>query len=1088
MPDTTLTPPTDTDSAPHNLIGRVSHYFVVNRPLSLLLFMAAVLAGFGAYALTPKQYNPEIVRPAFAVSLAYRGATVDEALDRVVYELVEKVSTVPGVDDIYTEVRDGAQVVTTVIFEVGYDATKAKLDLQTELMEHRYLARGFIEPPMVMEIDPETIPVFQAVFVSETHSIGELRELVTRLAHTVRTVPEVSVVSVAGGYAPALVVEADPGLLAAHDLTLDELSQVLAGSMVRSVSEAQDTRYRTDVAFSGRMETAEELGLWSIRPDLLVRDVARIYEGPTTPRSYLLNTSESEDGTIASGEAVMLAVSKVEGASAPGVTDAVRGKLDMLLQEEQYAGLTYRSVADDGQVARAEIAGLTKNLLTSIAIVALVLLLFLSVRAASVVLVAIPLTLLIVFGLGYLFDQTINRITLFALILSLGLLVDSAIVVVENIYAHLSEWRVSKSERGREEVVARAVSEIGVGLLLSTATSVIVFLPMRYITGMMGPYMGPIAFFVPVALMVSLVVAVVVTPFVAAHVLKTDERVLPPTRVVATQMAALTQRYQALLRAVLYNRRTQRLLLGGALLGLVLSLVLPAVGLVHFQMLPRADRDQLYLYIDAPIDSDTEHTRNLAETVAALAQKDPAVQSTQAFVATAPIIDFNGMFKGAQNRTAAHQASIRVNLTPADTRRESSTDVAQAFRERVRAEVPELAPYVRVMEEPPGPPVRATLVARVSAGSYETQRAVAGQLYAVLAQVDGVVDRFQSDEVPVARARYEYDPVQGGALGVSAAAVRDTLAFGSGSREVGEFASGASAEYMPLVLGVTPAYRTSPTELALLPVRTAEGTTVPLGTVARAAYEARPSVQYLENGTALSYVTGEVEERSIVYVVLELMWKLAHGALPGIEVSDWNLFGMTLHDEASGEEVLLTWGGEWEMTLENFRDLGLAMGVALLLVYGLLVAQYRRFATPAFILVTVPLGLIGILWGFLLLDQGFGVYLTATALIGFIALIGIVVNNAIIFLEYVEQALVRGLDYREALIEAGGARLRPIFLTSLTTVLGSLTIASDPVWSGLAWAIVFGLSLSTLLTLVVYPTLLVYFGKENAEGPISITS
>lgn len=1063
-----------THDTPHNLAGRVSQYFVQNRPLSLLLLVAAVLAGLGAYALTPKQYNPEIVRPAFAVSLSYRGATVDEALDRVVYELTEKVRTVPGVDDIYTEVRDGGRVMTTVIFEVGYDATKAKLDLQTELMEHRYLARGFIEPPSVMEIDPETIPVFQAVFASDTLTLPELRSAVVRLSHEVRTVPEVSAVSVRGGYAPALVVEADPTLLAAHGLTTSDLGEAVGGSGTRSMEDMQVPSYRTEVVFSGRTANPEELGLWPVAPGLLVRDVARVYEGPTLPRSYLLHANKA-----GSGEAVMLAVSKVEGASAPEVTDALAGKLDMLLQKDEYANLSYRVVADDGAVARAEIAGLTKNLLTSIVIVSLVLLLFLSVRAASVVLVAIPLTLLIVFGLGYLFDQTINRITLFALILSLGLLVDSAIVVVENIYTHLKEWSASASERGREEVVARAVSEIGAGLVLSTITSVIVFLPMRYITGMMGPYMGPVAFFVPAALTVSFVVAVVITPFVAAHVLTGTERILAPTRFVAARMADLTRRYQALLRSMLYSRAKQQLLLGGALLGFVLSLVLPAMGLVHFQMLPRADRDQFYVYFDGPIERDIEYTRTLVEAVTNVIHEDAAVVSVQAFVGEPPIVDFNGMFKGAENRTAAHQASMRVNLTPVDLRRESSTDIAKALRERLRNEAPELAPYVRVMEEPPGPPVRATLVARVSAGSYETQRALAERLYAALADVDGVVDQYRSDEASVGRARYVYDPVQGGTLGVSAAAVSEALAFGSGSREVGEFAGGGSVEYMPLVLAMPQDFRMSPDMLALLPVRSASGEVVPLQSVTERVYEARPSVRYLENGVSVSYVTAEVEGRSIVYVVVELIWKLAHGALPGIEVSDWNLFGMTLHDEASGEQVLLTWGGEWEMTLENFRDLGLAMSVALLLVYGVLVAQYRRFATPAFILVTVPLGLIGILWGFLLLDQGFGVYLTATALIGFIALIGIVVNNAIIFLEYVEQALMRGLDYREALIEAGGARLRPILLTSLTTVLGSLTIASDPVWSGLAWAIVFGLSLSTLLTLVVYPTLLVYFVKED---------
>lgn len=1056
-----------------NLAGRISHFFAVNRPLSMLLLVVSLVFGLVSFFLTPKQYNPEITRPAFAVSVQYEGATTKGAIDRVVYELVEKVDTVPGVDDIYTEVHDGATIDTTVIFEVGHDAARAKLDLLTQLNQHSYLARGNIKQPQVIEINPETIPVLQIVFGSPELSVAELRTKVIELSHELGSVPEVSELQVYGGYEPALVVEIDPSLLLANKLSIKAVTEVLSRSQTSIVfTGVQNNQYAIDTVFDGVVKTPAEIGDLMIQDGVKVRDVAKVYEGVAGNRSYVFHKTNE-----VAGEVVLLSVAKVEGASAPVVTKSLLSSLDSELTKTQYAQLEYQVVGDDGATAEAEIFGLTKNLVTSVVIVSLVLLLFLSTRAAAVVLVAIPVTLLVVFGLGLLFDQTINRITLFALILSLGLLVDSAIVAVENIYSHLKKWRREPSEETRERVIATAIDEIGVGLLLSTVTSVIVFLPMNFITGMMGPYMGPIAFFVPAALIVSFLVAIVVTPFVASHLLQVDDKPNALTRVFSKLMQRVISVYGRLLRSILYSRRLQKIILRSALFIFFVSLILPATGLVHFQMLPRADRDQFYLYLDLPVSTNREVTKRIAGEVSDILLDDPDVVSTEEFIATPPVLDFNGMFKGAQTRNGSQQATLRVNLTPVKERNRSSTDIASAARTRVGNLLPEVASAVRFMEEPPGPPVRATFVAKVSADDPEAQRGVATALRKFIPTVPGVVDEYQSDEATVGRVRYVFDYTAAEALGVSPDSVAALIGTLNDAPEVVEFLGPEAVEYIPITLELSPLYKASPEFIDNVTVAGRAGTVVPLRSVLSVVHEMRPSVKYFEDVDALSYVTAEVQDRSIVYAVLESMRRIHNGELPGYTVTDWNLWGMNLV-ATDGSEVTLTWGGEWEMTLENFRDLGIAMGVALLMVYALLVAQYNKFSTPAYILVTVPLGLVGILWGFFLLDQSFSIYLTATALIGFIALIGIVVNNAIIFLEYVEQARATGASHLESLVEAGEARLRPILLTSLTTVLGSLTIAGDPVWSGLAWAIVFGLSLSTVLTLIIYPTLLARFVSE----------
>jgi multidrug efflux pump subunit AcrB len=1057
-----------------NLPGRISQFFTANRPLSILILIAILTFGLLAFGITPKQYNPEITRPAYLIELEYEGSRPTASIDRVVYELVETIETVPGVEEVNTRVHDGGLIQSTVIFAVGYNSTVAKLDLRSEIEQHHVLTRDVVTEPDIQEVDPENIPVLQIVFNSPTLTTAEVRERVAILARDLGQVEDVSSVHLHGGYPSQLVVALQPERMRAASVGVGQVKARLQNVQERSVYEGvtTDTR-RVSFALESAVEKPADFEQIYVTPNVQLGEIARVYQGDAGDRSYVVH-----DNGVHSGEVITLAVAKVDGSSAPVVTDAVLSRIAHATQREGLSELSYTVVANDGKTATDEIVGLTQNLVTSIAIVAAVLLLFLSVRAALVVMIAIPTTVLIVFGLGWLFDETINRITLFALILSLGLLVDSAIVVVENIYAKLTSSPAdSLSERVSR--IAEAVHEVGVGLILSVVTSVIVFLPMGYITGMMGPYMGPIAFFVPAALVVSLVVAVVVTPFIAARMLQPERTIWWIQRVFRKGIRVLTEYYQYILRTVLNSRATQRTVLIGALLVFLGTMLLPLTGLVHFQMLPKADRDQLYVYIDAPIDANTQYTRTLATRVTNLITKDPAVKNVQSYIGTPPIVDFNGLFKGAANRDGNHQASVRVNLTAAVQRTRSSVTITQDLRQRIRTSLPLVADQVRFIEEPPGPPVQATFVAKVFHNEPEVRERVTDTLHSTLGSVAGVVDRHIDRDAPVARTTHTFDHTRAGAAGVSERAVSDALALLSGPIYIGEYRNADTVTRSPIMLTLPQELRDAPSNLQLVPVMDATGNPVSLASVLRTTTEVRPSVQTLQGARPVTYLTAEVTNRPIVYVMVDLMARLVRGEVDTLQVTEWGLFTMSLRETTTGESFTIEWGGEWEMTLENFRDLGIAMGVALGLVYLVLVAQYRNFSVPAYILVTVPLALVGILWGFFVLDTTAGIYLTATALIGFIALIGLVVNNAIIFLEYVRRETAQGADFTEALVRAGTARLRPILLTSLTTILGSLTIATDPVWSGLAWAIVFGLSLSTVLTLVIYPTLLVYFTSRD---------
>lgn len=1054
-------------------IERVSHFFAENRALSYLLLVSMVIFGLIAFWLMPKQYNPEIVRPAFVVSFAYEGATTAEAIDRVVYELVEKIQVIPGVEDILTEVEGGVTITSTIIFEVGHDATKAKTDLATELASHGYLAGGAVTPPTLREINPETIPVLQIVLSSPTRTISAVREAVLALREELLLVPGVSELTVVGGDGRAVMVTLDPVKLAAARVPLETVMATLSSVGIRMAAPGYENEtYTVAATLEARPSSVAEVGELILAPGVRLRDVALVYEGVSTDRSYTFHRAPGS----AAVEVVVLAVAKAEGASAPKVTRAVRDVLSTTIPED----ITYQVVSDDGVVASAEITGLTQNLISSILIVATILFLFLSARAALVVLITVPLTFLVVIGIGWLFGETINRITLFALILSLGLLVDASIVVVDTIYSHLREAYRQGRTVSKAKVAAEAVREVGVGLVLSALTSVIVFVPMFFITGMMGPYMGPIAFFVPLALIVSLIIAIVLAPFLASIILSDEERVSRLGAFFQSGMNTLTDYYVRVLHRVVFHARTRQVILWGALAAFVFSLAFPLLGLVHFQMLPKADRDQFYLYIDTPTGTSREATRYFTEAVVTALLTHEAVSSAQLHVASAPIPDFNGLFKGAPMRTSVNQATVRVNLTPAGSRTESSTEIATAVRAHIAEALGAQSSYVRLMEDPPGPPVRATFVAKVSAAEGAETAGAVTALSSLVRGVPGVVDEYVSDEVVVEELRYEIDREKVAASGLSFSQLATWFGLLHSPVVAGEYLAADSGERVPLLLTLPYEYTSHPGGGDNLLIKTAAGENVPFSAFTTTTYGVKEATEYLEGARSVSYLTAEVEGRSIVYVMIDVIRALIAGDLPGYSVTKWDLFGLTL-ETPSGELVSVLWGGEWEMTLENFRDLGLAMLAALFLIYAILVAQYGSFSTPAFILVTVPLGLVGILLGFFVLDVGFGIYLTATALIGFIALIGIVVNNAIMYLEYVDQAEAEGTKFRDALIAAGAMRLRPIVLTSLTTVLGSLTIASDPVWSGLAWSIIFGLSLSTVLTLIIFPALLVSM-SDRGQG------
>lgn len=1048
------------------IVTRVVHAFAFNAPLSIIVLLGVIVFGSLGYALMPKQYNPEIVRPAFVVVAEYPGARADEVERLVTRELVEKINDIRGVDEITAQSIDGGRAIVSVAFEVGEDVEKAKVSLYTRLMQSAPLAVGAMQQPLVYTVTPDDVPILTFAFSSGTLNQHEVREKVVGVMRELQRVPDVSNLVVLGGSERALRIQLLPEALRARGLSAAEVVGAITRANTRSLGGVlHDGDEVVVLDVDGTLQGADDARSLVVAPKVELSDVALVEDSWREISSFTL-LAQTAGGDV--HDAVYLSIAKRPGANAPSVSESVHTSLVEILSHTEYSDISYTVIRDDGAVAKNEIQSLGINLVTSILIVGLVLVLFLSYRPALVVMSAIPLTLLLVFFVAFLAGETVNRITLFALILSLGLLVDSATVVVENIYRHIR----GRDAQERDIAVVHAVEEVGMSLVLSTVTSVVVFLPVSYITGMMGPYMAPLAFFVPMALIMSLFVAFVMTPFLSYRLLHAESE--HGGGVLAPYFERVELAYERLLRHVLYTAPLQKKIVSSVLVLLGLSFTLPLLGVVHFQMLPRADKDQYYIYIDLPERADVVATRAITEEVVRAVREDRAVDMVQVFVGEAPDPDFNGLFKGVSFRNGSHLATVRVNLIPADERSTSSSDSVAALRSRLSF-MGVLTPgvSVRVLEDPPGPPVMATFVAKVFGPDDTVREMLASEVLRHTQEIQGIVDADTSIHDAAPRLIIDIDEERVRAYGVSAAAVSESVQLFFGPLDISQYHIRATQEYAPIVVSLSRDERVTSETLDRVDVRAHDGTLVPLSSVVTYHWSRVVPSVYTEDHEQVTYVTAETQDRSIVYVTIDAIRALKNMTSNELTFDSWDLLGMTFR-AADGAVYRIVWGGEWEMTLENFRDLGLAMVVALFLVYGILVAQYRSFLVPALVLSTVPFGLVGILIGFAFLDTFFGVYLTATALIGFIALIGIVVNNAIVYLEYFDELRASGsVDVREALIAAGKIRLRPIVLTSLTTVLGSLTIASDPVWSGLAWAIVLGLSLSTALTLVLFPILYV---------------
>ena len=1073
-----------TDS-PLGLTARIVDRFLTSQ-LSIILLLAALVGGGIALLVTPREEDPQIVVPMADVLIQMPGASAAEVENLVTINLEKKLWEIDGVEHVYSISRPGFALVT-VRFYVAEDRTASLVKIYNKIQSNLDAVPSGVAGWVVKPVEISDVPILNLTLYSATATDADLRRVGDEILNRLQEVPNTAVSTVVGGRRRQIRVQLDAERMAAHGVAPLDIVRVLRGADANLRAGEFARENREFVVDSGPfIEGAQELGNVVLAAPagkpVSVRDVAEVIDGPEETTTYTRlrfgpAAGHLRDAVVdASGKslpAVTLAFAKRRGTNAVYVAAGLLRQVEELKRDVIPSDVQVLVTRNYGETANEKVDELVSELIIAVAIIVVLLALTLGTREALIVALAVPMTLAVTLLGNFLVGYTINRVTLFALILSLGLLVDDPIVDVENIHRH---FRL-RTHPPREATLV-AVDEVRPPTILATFTVIVSFLPMLFVSGMMGPYMRPMPFNVPLAMLVSLLVAFTVTPWAAYRLLRHEYDEATPQD---TQREGQWVRkvYRRIMGPLLDSRRWTWAFLGAVALAFVASVLLVVVGLVPVKMLPFDNKNEFQLVIDTPEGMPLEATDAVVRDVEDYLATVSEVTDFESFVGVASPFDFNGMVRHYYLRRGASVADIRVNLVGKDQRTQKSHSIALRIRPEIERIVAARGAKLKIVETPPGPPVFATVVAEVYGpvgATYADVIGAAKRVRTIFANTLGVVDIDDTSIAPQPRIVYRLDRTKAGLHGIAVADVAQTLAMALGGTEPARAHIATERTPLEIELRLPRPERSSVPSLLALRVRGADGSLVSLGELGATQETLEEQPIYRKDLRRFAMVTADTAGRSPVNAVLDMQRALARQPLPTGYSVDW-----------AGE-------GEWNITVDVFRDLGLAFGVALLLIWVLLVAQTGSLLIPVIIMVAIPLTMIGIMPGFWLLNlltdhpvAGYATptFFTATAMIGMIALAGIVVRNSIILIDFIHLSQERGLSLREAILEAGAVRLRPILLTASAAMLGSVVITLDPIFSGLAWSFIFGIFASTAFSLVVVPVIynLVYApGQMNETG------
>jgi multidrug efflux pump subunit AcrB len=1058
--------------------GKIARFFIDSK-LTPLVIAASILLGLAAVAALPREEEPQIIVPMIDIFVQMPGADAREVEQRITGPMERLLWEIPGVEYVYTTSSPGMSM-AVVRFYVGEDEEKAIVRLQSKLMANYDRIPWAASPPLIKPRYIDDVPILALTFWSDDPGVDHylLRRVAAEIETDAKREADVSITTLVGGNPRQVRVLFDPVRLAAAGIDLNQ-----AAGMIQAANQAAHAgtypapEGEVTVHVGGFLQTRDDvarvvLGNAQGRP-VYLEDVAAILDGPAEADNYhFFGTGPAaadkhirEKGLF---PAVTLCLAKRKGTNATDVAERVLHRIDQLRGSKLPDNIQMTVTRNYGETAAEKSNELLYHMAIAVLSVTLLIGVTLGLRESGVVALAIPVTLALTMAIFYFYGYTLNRITLFALIFSIGILVDDAIVVVENVVRHL---RLPENRgRNRFQVTIEAVDEVGNPTILATLTVIGAILPMAFVGGLMGPYMRPIPVGASAAMVFSLLVAFIVTPWASVRLLRADGDA-GHTDHGAEDWS--TRLYRRVMDPLLHNSRQRNLFLAGVVGLLLIACLMVAVGWVQVKMLPFDNKSEFQVIIDMPEAATLETTAAAAREMAAYLATVNEVTDYQIHVGTSGPFNFNGLVRHYFLRRAPWQADIQVNLVGKGRRAQQSHDIAKRVRPPLEEIAQRYGARIKVAEVPPGPPVLSTLVAEVYGPDYDRQRELAARIMGIFEETEGVVDVdwFMEEDYP--HYQLEIDREQAALHGISVMQIAETLQLALGGRQVGLLHQPREREDVPVIVRLPLAERADIQRLQALKMRSAGGDLVPFSSLVRATRTSDDKSIYHKNLMPVVYVLADVAgtRESPVYAILEMRKKIAALKLPeGYEIAQ--------HTAALPEtdrQLAMKWDGEWHITYEVFRDLGIAFGAVLILIFVLVVGWFQSFTTPLVIMVAIPFSLIGILPA----HWAMGAFFSATSMIGFIAGAGIVVRNSIILVDFIELRVRQGMPLDQAVVDAGAVRFRPMMLTAAAVVVGASVILFDPIFQGLAISLMAGEVASLLFSRMTVPIL--YFLDKRWE-------
>ncbi len=1080
-----MNPPVPGPEPRFGFAGRLAAFFIDSK-LTPIAIIASILLGLFAVLALPREEEPQIKVPMIDVMVAMPGATAAEVENRVTRPMEKLLWEIPGVEYLYSTSSPGGSIVI-VRYQVGTDIEAALVRLNQKLQGNYDRIPQGVAPPLVKPRTIDDVPILALTLHSSTQDHLTLRRLAAQLDDVVKSIPQVAETTLIGGVRRAVRVQLDVAALAARNLTASQVvtqlqsanRQLHAGSRPFANTE---TLLETGAFLRDAMDAGSVVvGVFQERP-VYLREVAALTDGAEEPASYVLH------GSAAGGleAAVTLSLAKRPGANAIDVVNAVLAKVETVRGTLLPADVTVTVTRDYGHTAAEKSNELLWHMGIAVFGVALLILLFLGWRESLVVLLAIPSTLGLTLFIFFLHGYTLNRITLFALIFSIGILVDDAIVVVENIVRHLR--LPGAREKSLGQVALEAVDEVGNPTILATWAVIAAILPMAFVGGLMGPYMRPIPIGSTAAMLFSIGIAFTITPWAAIRVLRRRFAAMAATAGSDPHAPndLLTRLYHRVMEPLLDHARWRWLFLAGIAGLLLLSAGFVLTGAVTIKMLPFDNKSEFQVILNTPEGTTLEQTARIAQEMGAALRQEPEVRDYQIYAGTASPFNFNGLVRHYFTRRGPNLADIQVNLVEKSARSAQSHAIAKRVRLRVAPIAARYGAAIAVAEVPPGPPVLQSLVAEIY-GPDETQRlALAQKIRGIFERTPGVVDIdwYVEDRQP--SVRYVVDKEKAAFHGVSTGAIADTLALATQGSAVDLLHVPAEREDVPIIVDLPATARAQPEALLALQVRAdldPSGPLVPLSELVHVVPTLGERNLYRKNLKPVTYLVADVAGavESPAYALFTINREVGKidarqfgGAAAKLPVYHLNL-------PFDDTQPALKWDGEWHVTLEVFRDLGLAFAAVLVLIAMLMVGWFRSYVTPLVVMAAIPFSLIGILPA----HWALGAFFTATSMIGFMAGAGIVVRNSIILVDFIELRRAHGLALRDAVVEAGAVRFRPMLLTALAVVVSASVILADPIFQGLAISLMFGEIASLFISRLAVPVLYYMANQRNAAKTVA---